>query len=691
MADGVGERPHRRLQWGVMPLRWSKSWGLRLGAMVLLGLLAVVVAAIPALLAIPETRGRPPRGMALSRQRAPEAPPADEYDIPPQNPREPGAQPAPPQEATPAPALPPAAKVTPPEPQRPPDLGTRPAEPRADEWNRSAEARQQGLNQFGGTPQTESAVEAGLAWLAAHQSRDGTWDRLHFDRQCPPDDRCPGPAIRREGEDLAAGTNGLALLAFLGAGYTDREGPYANVVRAGVEALLLLQQPHGGFSQSDSMAGYNDPLATLALAEYFALTHNPRVQRPLAAAVARLVADQQQLGGWDYTRSPNSGRNDTSITAWVVQALHACAAAGIAVPRATLVRAALHFTAATERDGWVRYADAEPGVSLDERLRPVFRYGPGMLAAGLTCEQLLGWRLDAATPLRQRTLVLADPPSSAKARGRDSSGLHNEYYWYYGTLAMFQRGRSDWEEWNARLRDAILPLQDRATVAGRHKHHTYGSWPAYGANWGFFGRMGGRIYSTAICTLTLEIYYRHTPAFLAGEVRFSADDWSAHLRQLPARGRIAAIPCLGQLRVEIGEPALVHVLADEDERVALAAAEALAWLDSPAGLPLMDRAVAASSAWQQPGLQQARNRAQAVMALPPAEGRVRLFDPETARATLDLPRSYVGMDIRVYRASEEIARLRVIQRFTDRTVVVAERIGPAGTTLPEAGDQAVGR
>jgi hypothetical protein len=295
------------------------------------------------------------------------------------------------------------------------------------------------VEQFGGTPLTEGAVESGLAWLAAHQAEDGTWDRMHFDRRCPRDDRCTGVALQRETDDLTAGVTGLALLAFLGAGYTDRAGPYPEVVRSAVDALLRRQEPHGGFSQGDSMAGYNDALGTLALAEYLALTQDDRVRAPLARAVARIVANQQARGGWDYVRSPTSGRNDTSITAWMVQALHACAAAGVAVPAETLVRAAMHFTQATEPDGRVRYADAGAGYELDATLHPVYRYGVGMLAAGLTCEQLLGWRQDGTTPLLQCALLASELPSAARARGRDATGAHNEYYWYYGTLAMFQR------------------------------------------------------------------------------------------------------------------------------------------------------------------------------------------------------------------------------------------------------------
>jgi hypothetical protein len=203
--------------------------------------------------------------------------------------------------------------------------------------------------------------------------------------------------------------------------------------------------------------------------------------------------------------------------------------------------------------------------------------------------------------------------------------------------------------------------------------------------------MGGRVYTTAIGTLTLEIYYRHTPAFLAGEVLFGADDWRAALERLAPRERLTAVACLGQLRLEVGEPALVELLADKEPRVGVAAAEALASLDSPAGVPLLERTLPTLPPWQQQALQRAVERAKAVLALPPVEGRVRLFDLATGRATLDLPRSYVGMHVRAYRAGEVIAHMQVIQRFTGRTVVVAECTGPPGPTVPQGGDRAIGQ
>ena len=78
----------------------------------------------------------------------------------------------------------------------------------------------------------------------------------------------------------------------------------------------------------------------------------------------------------------------------------------------------------------------------------------------------------------------------------------NLYYWDYGTLAMYQAGGSGWERWNKALKRSLLGLQNRDGVDA-------GSWPANGT-WGGYG---GRVYSTAIATLSLEVYYRYLPVY----------------------------------------------------------------------------------------------------------------------------------------------------------------------------------
>lgn len=559
--------------------------------------------------------------------------------------------------------------------------------PHAAGLDRSEVARRRGIEQFGGTRRTEDAVEAGLAWLAAHQFPDGTWDRFRFAELDPPGDRSTGPAIHRTTTSVRAGLTGLCLLAFLGAGYTDREGPYQQVVRAAVDSLLVIQQDHGGFGPppEDGMAGYNDSLATLALAEYAALTRDPRVRAPLERAVRRLVGNQQALGGWDYQAFPTIGRNDTSITAWMVQALHAAVAAGVEVPPETLVKAAMHFTRATEADGDVRYSDQGTGFEIGPGGMPQHRYGPGMLAAGLMTTQMLGWRLDATTVRRQTARVLAQPPSTTLFHGRDPSDLHSEYYWYYATLAMFQRGGDEWQQWNAKLRDTVLTLQVREKGRDGRKSAAYGSWDPYGKSWGKWGKMGSRVYTTAILVLTLEVYYRHTPAYLAEDTLLSLGAWRGYLAEAPAAERREAVRCLAQLRLEIGEPVLVELLRDAERDVALAAAEALVGLDSPAGLPVLARVVSELPPWGRHTTERALARAKELAALPAVDGGIRFVDPQRRMVTAALPRSHVGQTLLVERGGREVVRLRVVRRFSGRDVVVAE--WPAASiAAPVVGD-----
>jgi len=551
---------------------------------------------------------------------------------------------------------------------------------------RSAAGREQRVARFGGTRQTEDAVESGLKWLAAHQEADGRWSRTEFFLNCPRDDRCSGPALRRMDSSLDAGLTGLALLAFLGAGYTDRDGPYPLVVGGAVNYLLRVQGPHGGFAADREMAGYNDSLATFALAEYYALTRDPRVRAPLERAVERLLGSQQAAGGWDYLPTPESGRNDTSISAWVVQALAACASAGIDVPRHVFARAALHFTRATEPDGRVWYADTGTGVQQgDDPMLPELRYGPAMTAAGLTCSQLLGWRADSGLTLKLRGQLSGQAPSAAILRGRDPTQLHSYYYWYYGTVAAFQVGGETWERWNARLRDALLPLQDR-TLRGESRTHSYGSWQPYGVGWGKWGRMGGRVYTTAICVLTLEIYYRHTPAYLRDDVLLSAADWRRFLDDgMTDAQRELVIRNLAESRFEVGEPILVELLRGPH---GVRAARALVELDSPIGLPVLDQAADALPEFSRRAIDAVRRRARALGELPAVHGEVRLFDPEQKLATATMSRTYVGMPLTVERQGRPIGRMIVVRRFSGRDVAVAELLSG---DAPQPGDAVVGR
>jgi hypothetical protein len=330
----------------------------------------------------------------------------------------------------------------------------------------------------------------------------------------------------------------------------------------------------------------------------------------------------------------------------------------------------------------------------DQTLAPVQRYGPAMTACAIMAENILGWRLDATRVRMQQSLLLADLPSARAARGGDRTDLRGEYYWYYGTVSAFQLGGEHWDRWNAHLRDAILPLQEREQPNGRRRHD-FGSWKPYGADmggrWGKWGRMGGRVYTTAISTLTLEIYYRTTPAYLDDRVILTADDWRRWLGGVEVDDRASAAALLADTRFEVGEPPLAELLRDPEPRVAMAAAIALSQIDSPLGKSVLAGVSDKLPPWERAPIDRALRRIAQVESLPPPSGRVRLFDEKLGIATLDLPRAYVGMELEIQRDGMLVARMEVMQRFTARDVVVARLTEQLATAAPAAGDVASGR
>ena len=78
------------------------------------------------------------------------------------------------------------------------------------------------VKRHGGNKATENAVDRALAWLARNQEADGHWDG------------------KKHGATMAGDTalTGLALLAFLGAGHTEKVGNYKDNVKRAVAWLI---------------------------------------------------------------------------------------------------------------------------------------------------------------------------------------------------------------------------------------------------------------------------------------------------------------------------------------------------------------------------------------------------------------------------------------------------------------------
>jgi hypothetical protein len=120
---------------------------------------------------------------------------------------------------------------------------------------------------------------------------------------------------------------------------------------------------------------------------------------------------------------------------------------------------------------------------------------PAMTAEALYCRQILGAGRDSASSKEAVAYLLS-------FRNLPTRQKFDLYYWYYGTLAMFQYGGAEWQQWNVRVRDLLVSEQVKD---GEYA----GSWEPRDPWSGY----GGRIYSTAIATLSLEVYYRYLPLY----------------------------------------------------------------------------------------------------------------------------------------------------------------------------------
>ncbi len=369
-------------------------------------------------------------------------------------------------------------------------------------WSmRTGPGRSEGVRKYGGSAASESAVEAGLDWLARHQSGDGRFDGDGYDKACA-DGSCGRNVMC---VDCDQGLTGLALMAFLGAGYSHQKGKHVRTVLKGLQFLLSMQDDDGSFSERNNMRSiYNQSIALIALSEAYGQTGDLSLAQPIRRGLEFLVRAQQPGGGWTYTPSPAAERNDTSITGFAVMALRAAKEAGLDAGEAPLDRARRHINRATLPSGEVLYADA--GTRAGDR-------GAGMIAVGLFTSFLLGRLPEHPVAAKQLGLLRTYPPSWNAPDGADGrtrterkrymSISNTMYYWYYATLATFCAGGADWEWWNLRIRDLLVARQRKNGCAA-------GSWdPA-----DLWAEDIGRVFSTAINILTLEIYYRYVPGFL---------------------------------------------------------------------------------------------------------------------------------------------------------------------------------
>ncbi|MEM7308201.1 MAG: hypothetical protein AAF682_16090 [Planctomycetota bacterium] len=359
--------------------------------------------------------------------------------------------------------------------------------------NRFGDEKERALELYGGGEETEAAVKSGLDYLASIQTEDGYWGS--------PDD------FHEKYRHVLVGKSALALLAFLGAGHTqESETEHSDVVERSIAFLLAIQDERTGHFGNSS--AYSHGIATYALAECYAITEDEELRPALERAVQRIRSQQitggegRNVGGWGYYYPDGSTyRNDrwprVSVTAWQVMALESARLGGLEVPDEVFDRSRDFLAGAWDgRRGAFRYSH-DPG-----RLNSVYPVLPASTPAAIFALSLLGVEADSEQLADAVRFVLERAPDSYRYTSDDDFVFRaqgNLYFWYYGTLAMFRTGGSAWDRWNAQMKETLLEGQERD-----------GSWEAISIYSEYAGDDDeDRAYSTAMCVLTLEIYYRY--------------------------------------------------------------------------------------------------------------------------------------------------------------------------------------
>ena len=369
---------------------------------------------------------------------------------------------------------------------KPHDVGSLPTRPTGGGLQgRNANNRAKLAGSRGGTKGSEIAVERGLRWIAQHQRPDGSWRFFHNVNACQGDCRNPGKI-----ESPTAAT-GLALMSMLGAGYTHQAGPYQREVQAGLDYLRSIMRVglRGGnltISGGGKANMYAQAIATIALSEAWALTGDPALEQPVREAQKYICSAQNEFNGsWGY--QPGQA-GDLTITGWQITALKSCKLAGIHVDQNVWDKAKQFVESTTDTSGKFGYKRPVnhklPARKRDYRLKTT-------TAVGTLIQMHMGATLENET-INNSIAFLAN-------EGISETDI---YFDYYATQIFHHYGGQEWKEWNAAMRDHLVDTQGS-------DGHSRGSWYFPDKH----GEVGGRLYTTAMAVMTLEVYYRFLPLY----------------------------------------------------------------------------------------------------------------------------------------------------------------------------------
>jgi len=281
----------------------------------------------------------------------------------------------------------------------------------------------------------ETAVARGLDWLAARQSRRGSWTAN--------ESRYP------------TAMTALAGTAMLMEGSTPTQGRYADPIRRAVEYLVSRARPNGliGDPKNDDRYTYGHGFSMLFLSQLLGEEEDEARRAELVELLTRAVEfsgrAQTKDGGWGYVSAKDGNDFDEgSTTITQVQGLRGCRNAGIPVPREIIDKAIAYIHRCTLPDGGVQYSSKGGGGR------------PAISAAAIACLFNAGEEDDTHVP---RMLAYAE-----KHLGNISNNSfgHWHYAHFYYAQVMYREGGERWTQYRGQVEKRLLAesQEDRAGV-----------------------------------------------------------------------------------------------------------------------------------------------------------------------------------------------------------------------------------
>ncbi|MFU8892114.1 MAG: prenyltransferase/squalene oxidase repeat-containing protein [Luteolibacter sp.] len=335
------------------------------------------------------------------------------------------------------------------------------------------------LQETGGAPESEPAVERGLEWLMKTQNANGSWTTGSH----------------------TAGYTGLGLLTYLGRCETPMSTKYGESVLKAITWLIDLGEKNNGVlatSPASKHVPYDHSIALYALAEAYTFCNQlgiviPNHKEMLLKAGQYMIDNQNANGGWAYSYAKQGGHVDTSIVAWHMQALKAMQYTGLEFDG--LVRSANRGVEYLER-----MQNANGGFGYRSANAPAGGAGYFTMTGGCVLSLQL-WGKGNSSAVRNGAKYIEE---NTKFNYDDTYA--DLYGHYYEIQVMLNRGGEQWRKYNELVRDQLLANQE-----------TDGSWKRVNTKGGKIRAVAPQFvqnthYRTCLVLLMLESYYRFLPA-----------------------------------------------------------------------------------------------------------------------------------------------------------------------------------